>query len=76
MYIVVELQTNESGKITPLVSASLEAPQAEQKYHTVLAAASVSNVAKHSAVILNDEGMAMASQCYTHGSKPDEEDAL
>lgn len=68
MFIVVELQTNENGQIAPLVYGPYEGPQAEQKYHTVLAAAAVSNVHKHSAAILNDAGERMTSQCYFHGS--------
>ena len=39
---------------------------AEAKYHSVLAAAAVSSVEVHSAVLLNDSGFCVKHESYTH----------
>lgn len=66
-YITIELQTNDQGQTTNIVTAYDNLPQAQSKYFTILAAAAVSNVQQHAAVILDETGMIMAQQCFTHG---------
>lgn len=39
---------------------------AENKYHTVLAGAAVSEVEIHSAALLNDSGLCIKHESYTH----------
>ena len=62
-YIVIELQTN-NGKTATLSTTYDNYPQAEQKYHTILAAASVSAVPLHSAVMLTERGNLVKYECY------------
>lgn len=65
-YIVIELQTNAAGQTANLVTAYDNQPEAENKFHTILAAAAVSSVPKHAAVILSEDGLIVKQWCYDH----------
>lgn len=64
MYIVMEIQT--SDKIATIVNPYEDRNTAEQKYHQILSAAAVSEVPKHGAVMLTDEGVRLKGECYIH----------
>lgn len=65
MFIVIEIQaTNES--ISTIVNDYSDRLDAESKYHQILTSAAKSSVPKHSAVLLNDEGQRINSECYVH----------
>ena len=67
IYIVMEIQSDGSTAnsiITPYDNRNT----AENKYHTILAAASVSAVPKHSAVMLTDDGTRLKGETYYHGA--------
>ena len=64
MYIVMEIQN--SGTVATLVNQYSDKNLAESKFHTVLAAAAVSQVPVHSAVLMTDEGVWLRSECYKH----------
>lgn len=66
MFIVVELQKDANGNVANLVTAHATQAEAESKYHTVLAAAAISNLPAHSAALLSEEGFSIANQCYKH----------
>lgn len=66
MYIVIELQTNPDGTVGNIVSAYASRDQAFQKYHTILAAAAVSTLPVHAAVILDNKGLQIAAQYFEH----------
>lgn len=68
-YIVIELQTDKEGSVGNIVSAYDTQEQAESKYHTILAAAAVSQVPVHAATLLTSEGYTLDSKCYTHGGE-------
>jgi len=65
MYVVVEIQTT-GGVTTQITTVEQNRDTAEQKFHTILSYAAVSNVEIHSAVILNPEGQKIKSECYKH----------
>lgn len=65
MYIVIELQTNGTTTAT-LTNAYTDKNTAYQKYHTILAAASVSPVETHTALIMNEFGIVEARETFTH----------
>jgi len=65
-FIVLEIQVYEDGTAGTLIDTFNERPAAEQKYHTVLAAAAVSSVAQHSAVMLDGYGSLIKNECYIH----------
>lgn len=64
MYIVMEIQT--SDKVATIVNSYEDRNTAEQKYHQILSAAAVSQVPKHGAVMLTDEGVRLKGECYIH----------
>lgn len=64
MYIVLEIQKNSEGRVATLVYAFEDRSQAEQKYHTVLAAAAVSGLPGHAAVMMLDNGYVIKRENY------------
>lgn len=65
-YIVIEIQANWDGTVGNIVTSHDTRAEAESKYHYVLAAAAVSNIMKHTAVIMDEEGAVLGSMCYRH----------
>ena len=63
-YIVIEIQKTANGNVSTLVTQHTNRFEAEAKYHTVLAAAAVSSLPAHGAVILTDTGEMVASTIY------------
>lgn len=74
MYLVMEIQKSNKGQVSQLVTSHAERAEAEQKYHTVLAYASVSTCDVHSAVMLTDEGDMIKKETYYHGQPEEEEE--
>lgn len=66
MYIVIEIQTSAEGSVGNFVWAFSELSQAEAKYHSILAAAAVSQIYVHAAVLLSNDGRSLAAQSYNH----------
>lgn len=64
MFIVIEIQTDATVSVLPF--AFTDRQQAEAKYHQLLGVAAVSSVPKHGAVMLNDAGLFLKSECYEH----------
>lgn len=63
-YIVLEIQSGDT--ISTIVNDYDNINQAESKYHQILTAAAISNVPKHSAMIITDEGFVQKVDCYIH----------
>lgn len=69
-YIIVEIQTMKNGEtettavVPPVVYDNYN--QAEAKFHTVLAAAAVSEVSIHSCVLMNNVGDILRTERYDH----------
>lgn len=72
MYLVVELQTNDQGVTAFLTDTKATRAAADQKYHTILAAAAVSGLPIHSACIIDPYGNVVISDCYEHGTRREE----
>lgn len=66
MFLVIEMQTSASGTIAHIATAHATQAEAEQKFHMILAAAAVSEVPVHSAVILTDNGYPLRREFYDH----------
>lgn len=75
MYYVIEIQKMNSGAVSMVPPVSKEErPEAEQAYHTALAAAAVSSVDCHTVLLINDIGACVyPAQTYYHGQVPDPE---
>ena len=66
--IVIEIQHHNNGRTDCITTTHASSSEAEQKYHTILAAASVSQVDVHGATMLNDDGSYVQHKVYYHGS--------
>ena len=66
MYIVIELQKNAEGVVSNLVTSHNSLPEAESKFYSILAAAAVSNIPVHSAILVSEEGFPVKNHCYKH----------
>ena len=64
MFVVMEIQ--KSSTLTTLVTSYDTINEAENKYHTVLAYAAISNIPKHSAVLIDENGEFIKSECFEH----------
>ena len=65
MFAVIELQKSET--LSALTSTYETRAEADNKFHTILAAAAISEIPIHSAVILSEDGCILANGSYTHG---------
>ena len=66
MFIVIEIQTNSNGTVGVLTNSYEDQMQAEHKYHEVLAAAALSQLPVHTAVIMTNEGYVDKAERYIH----------
>lgn len=67
MYIVFEIQEEQDGTtrvLEPAIFGNLE--KALQKYYTVLSYAVISELARHSAMVVATDGTVIKSECYQH----------
>ena len=71
-YYVFEIQKYANGEYGHIVhwaadeNADRARLKAEAKYHEVLAAAAVSELPQHAAVLLASDGAELMRQCYVH----------
>ena len=65
MFAVIEIQ--KSGvTATPITTLFTDKNQAHSRYHQVLAAAAVSQVPEHSAILVSEEGNYMFHEKFIH----------
>ena len=64
MFIVIEIQTNYDGTVGNLVYSFQDRPQAERQYHLIMAAAAISGLPVHAAVMMTNEGSIIAHHAY------------
>ena len=65
VFIVMEIQSDNTTA-AHLVDKYDNRNAAESKFHTILAAAAISQIPTHTAVMLTDTGKALKSETYTH----------
>lgn len=66
-YLVIELQT-AGGTTAVLNYTYTDKNVAYQKYHTILAAAAVSSVEVHTALIINEYGLVEIRETFEHNA--------
>jgi hypothetical protein len=72
-YIVMEIQTFDTGAVsTPTYAYDAQA-SAESKFHAILSSAAISKLPKHAAVLMTSEGYVQDSRCYEHEPEPEPE---
>lgn len=67
MFIIHEYQTDKNGNtaiVPPITRPTLN--EAKSVYHQILAAAAVSSVPYHTAMICYHNGNVVASECFEH----------
>ena len=74
MYIVIEIQTNADGTVGTIVNSYNSSAQADSKYYSILASASLSSVPVHSAVIIKNDGRMVRFESYNHQPVQNEEE--
>lgn len=65
LYIVIELQRN-SNSLTNLVTSHTTLADAEYKFHTVAASAAISNIQRHTVLLVDDEGFEIEKVIFEH----------
>ena len=65
-YIVIELQTMQDGSVANIVTTKDTRNEAESTFHSILAAAAISNLPCHSATMLTSDGFLLATEKYEH----------
>lgn len=67
MYIVFEIQEDPDGTVRVLEPAIYETlEKALQKYYVILSYAVISDLVRHSAMVVTSDGTVIKSECYTH----------
>lgn len=78
-FYVVEIQQYANGEYGHLVHYAYDEDQTkarlkgESKYHEVLAAAAVSELPSHAAIMFSTEGFPLMNQCYKHSIEQEQE---
>lgn len=65
LYVVIELQKN-GDQMANIVTSHNTLADAQYKYHTVAAAAAISQVEKHSVALLNEDGFPIERSTFEH----------
>lgn len=64
MFIIIEIQKDANGQLGTLVTSYEQQNAAESSFYTILAAAALSSLPKHGAVLMTDDGIVLRSECY------------
>lgn len=73
MFIIIEIQKDANNNIATLVTQKADRNEADSTYHTILAAAAISQLPEHGAVMLTSDCGYVMGQSYTHGEIVSEE---
>lgn len=65
-YIVVEIQTDAEGNVATITTQHDALNAAQSAYYGILAAAAISAVPVHSAVLMTNEGISILFNCFDH----------
>ena len=64
MFLVMEIQKGNTA--SNIVTSHETRNDAENKYHTILAYAAISDIPKHAAVMLSEDGDYIKHECFEH----------
>ena len=65
LYVVIELQKN-GNQMSNIVTSHTTLADAQHQFYITAAAATISNVEKHSVVLLSDNGFAIDQVTFEH----------
>lgn len=63
-FLVIEIQKNDQGVVSNIVTAYSDKRHAESAYYTILAAAALSNLPVHTAMVIDDMGNTYHKESY------------
>lgn len=69
MYLVIEIQKSEDGKISNIVTSHETRAEADSKWHQILSYAAVSGLPCHSAIILREDATPCDWKSYPQGAE-------
>lgn len=72
MYILYEMQTTANGTALVPTQTFTDRNQAESAWHAVMAAAAISNVTVHTALLVDEHGNTIKRGFYEHGAEAEE----
>lgn len=64
IFYVMELQTDITGSVLTWTFTNFA--EAESKFYLILSSAAISPVRKHGAIILNEDGIMLKHEVFTH----------
>ena len=70
-HVIIELQTDAEGAVATVTSTYDSEAQAVSKFHTVMAAAALSDVPCHAVVHMLADGGFVGSGCFHHEGDAD-----
>lgn len=65
-YLILELQTNTDGTVGTLITQKDDLNQAQSTFYSILAAAALSQLPHHAAVLMTNEGIVLMFQDFCH----------
>ena len=65
-YFVLEIQKSSQGAVSTLTTAYDDLPHAEAGYYSLLAVCALSNLVKHGAMLITEDGEVIKSEMYNH----------
>lgn len=68
-YIVVEIQTNSDGTIGTLITQNDNLNEAQSTYYSILAAAALSALPVHAAVLMTNEGITLEFKAFVRNEE-------
>ncbi len=63
-YLILEIQTNADGTIGTLITQKDDLNEAMSTYYTILAAAAISSLPLHAAVLMTNEGISLEWKAF------------
>lgn len=63
-YIILEMQTNADGTVGTIVTAKDELNEAMSTYYSILAAAALSSLPVHAAVLMSNDGATLRRELF------------
>ncbi|NLC25595.1 MAG: hypothetical protein GX777_03100 [Fastidiosipila sp.] len=70
MYYIIELQTNDGVASSLPPQTRTERKEALSVYHSIMAAAAISNVEYHTCIVIDEQGRYHANECFKHPRPP------
>lgn len=63
-YLILEIQTAADGTVATLITQKDDLNQAQSTYYSILAAAAISQIPLHAAVLMTNEGIVLMFQSF------------